>query len=196
MKHIGMAFLGILVTVGVFALGLYSPYNIDVETEHSTYGSPDVLVSCYDPSCIDAANSWKIETARRFHNSVLVCCHGGYATLEGGWVGAVNLASDKPMESIAEVVKQNTKLYPGRTIVLLCCNTWSEELHGFPGVYYARSCVWMYPDRATQSSDPNLMMLKFKEGGFAFAMPKIDQPSRWELYPDYVGNIYEFVEAR
>jgi hypothetical protein len=82
--------------------------------------------------------------------------------------------------------------YPGRTVVLLACNTGHLKL-GIPGVYYAKSSVWCVPDRNVA----DFIELQFHRLGIFDRKAQVvfvPRPkSRWQVEPDLVGNIFEFV---
>lgn len=152
---------------------------------------PAVIVEVLDPSLQPYADKWQKEIGRRFDNAVGLLFHGG-DFVRGQWIGGTTPGIHH-VEPIQDVVKRFQKLYPGRTIVLLACNTGHLDL-GIPGVYYAKSSVWCVPDRQVQQGDPESRATLDEDG------PSEDQettpiqaPPRSEIDPDVVGNIFEFV---
>jgi hypothetical protein len=167
----------------------------------------DVVMEVLDPSLEVFAPMWQKEIGRRFPNAVGVLCHG-VEFVNGQWiVSAKAYGRDLTAQ---DIVRFEQAHYPGRTIVLLCCNPGHLKL-GIPGVYHADDSVWCVPDR---SLTPEM----FREANQKLAQctPRcpcahrasattrptaeldsddvIAQPSRWETDPGVAGNIYEFIE--
>lgn len=177
-------------------------------------GSPTVIMEVQDPSLAPYAAAWQREIGRRFPNAVGVLCHGGMF-IDGQWItSARNMQRLTLATRVAEYEKER---YPGRTIVMLCCNPGHLDL-GVSGVYFARDNVWCVPDKDYNPADAD---------GFATLCqaqhPPFSQPVRplipttrpvvkiplipiapfredsftvlrSDLYPGGVGNIFEFVK--
>lgn len=145
---------------------------------------PAVVVDVLDPSLEGFAPAWHDEISRRFPiNTVGVLCHGG-EFIDGEWI-ALESRMPEHLIRVTDLVAKEQAKFPGRTIVLLCCNPGHIELHA-SNVFYAQSSVWCVPDRAT-GDDPVSNHMKL---GFEFV-----SQTRWQADPDVVGNIFEFVEA-
>lgn len=134
---------------------------------------PRVIMETFDPTLFQYEDAWKNEIGRRFDHAVGILVHGG-DFVQGEWIVG---ASDQPwahVRLVSELVERVQKEYPDRTVVLLACNPGHLHL-GIRGVYYSSSNVWCVPDRAVNGD--------MGPQGY----------TRWELIPDTVGNIYEFV---
>lgn len=140
---------------------------------------PDVIMVTLDPSLTRFEEAWRVEIGRKFHNAVAILVHGG-DFLPGEWIVGSQPGSGH-VELATDVVKRVQAQYPGRTVILLACNPGHIKL-GIPGVYYATSSVWCIPDR--NITDENAESRDAQE---------ILGPSRWQMAPDVLGNIYEFV---
>lgn len=89
----------------------------------------------------NTARLWQREAARRFVNPVVVICHG--AELNGSWYAFPDAPMrPMPVEAMAQTVHA---IYPGRPVVLICCNARGCTLH-VKGVWYAKDIVWCIPD--------------------------------------------------
>jgi len=89
------------------------------------------------------------------------------------------------------VVLHYQAMFPGRTVVLLACNTGHLKL-GIPGVYYAHSSVWCVPDRAYVPGNPDDNLMLRDTASWLFPSLADVEKTRWERDPDVVGNIWEF----
>lgn len=158
---------------------------------------PGVVVDVMDPSLDQFANDWRVEIARRFPtNTVGVLCHGG-TFLDNQWVCLAHPNSNHPFELVDDLVKEEQARYPGRTIVLLCCNPAHLQYLGHPGVFYASGSVWCVPDRSNVDTNPfSLATLSAVVSPFDL-LP--DSPARVVnrsvSEPTVVGNIFEFNES-
>lgn len=136
-------------------------------------GRVDVIVLSHEMDG-SAVEEWKAEALRRFEDPVIVLCHGGPMIGSDQWSIYPDAPSaPMPVETLARLLRT---AFPGRPIVLMSCNALGSELHGLPGVYYAKHEVWIHPDQPG-SDDPS-----YRE--------------RDEAEPQVVGSIFEFVEAR
>jgi phenolic acid decarboxylase len=155
---------------------------------------PRVIMEVLDPSLEQFSTMWRDEIGRRFDNAVGVLCHGG-DFVPGEWVAGT---SDQPwahVSKMTEVVKKYQLRHPTRTVVLVACNTGHLKL-GVPGVYYAASSVWCVPDRALTAGDFAHSMPRKLDDIEDFIKdllkPSANTPTRWQIDPDCVGNIFEF----
>ncbi len=183
-------------------------------SEAPTVGQPQVVSIVLDPSLQQYEPAWKAEVGRRFSNAVIVMVHGD--DMAGMWFASPPWGQ----MLIEDVVDMAAKLYPDRTIVVLSCNTGHFTLHR-KGVYYAKSSIWLVPDRAITVDDAQaaregrrtlndalvpttipatqpttkpspLSIIPFNFPSFPM-FPKRDVTMRWQDDPDAVGNVYEFV---
>jgi len=149
---------------------------------------PGVIMAVQDDSLEQYAPLWQKEIARRFPTKTVgILCHGG-DFIEGQFV--VKVANgDHSIMTAQDLVHHYQKLYPGYQLVLLACNTHALKL-GIPGVYYSHSETWCAPDRAIEENPENefLTLDKKLDGDTS-----VSHKSRWELYPNVTGNIYEMV---
>jgi hypothetical protein len=152
-----------------------------------------------DPSLEVYAPMWRDEIARRFDNAVGVLVHGG-DFVAGSWIAGVSFVPGH-VTPMREVVERTQKAHPGRTVVLLACNTGNVKL-GIPGVYYSTSSTWCVPDRAITPEMYGLPIIKAtltpQDEDEASVIPFITifaepEPTRWELHPDFCGNVWELV---
>ena len=143
---------------------------------------PHVVMDVLDPSLDDTGPAWEQEVGRRFSNAVVAVCHGGDVTFDGKHWLCQPWGGPGGLEPIEWLIDREQHLFPGRTLVILCCNPHHDVIHGHANVFYATGSVWCVPDRAA-----------------------IDAPAPANRYtldgrstndPDNVGNIFEFVEAR
>lgn len=116
------------------------------------------------------AQLWEPEVARRYPGAVMLVCHG--SDTNGDWymhpdVDHGATGEDAPARLVKEEVLKAQIRFPGRMIVLICCNPGGYDLD-LPLVAYAKSSVWVIPDRN--------MLPRVREN------------------PEYVGNIFEFTE--
>lgn len=153
---------------------------------------PDVIMDVLDPSLDIYAAEWQKEIGRRFHNAVGVLAHGG--ELETGrWI-CLDGQTPVHLDLVADLAAREQAKYPGRTIVMLCCNPGHIAIHNLPGVYYATSSVWCEPDRdVPMQADTNC--LRTLNDPPAFEPIVGNSVVRSDIEPDDVGNIFEFVEA-
>jgi hypothetical protein len=151
-----------------------------------TQEAPSVIVEVEDPSLEQFATRWRAEVARRFPNAVVALCHGG-TFVEGQWITGVR-NFNMPTMPIPTLIAHLQKEYPGRPVVLLCCNPSHITLHGYPDVWYAADSVWCVPDRSTMQADVNVLRSLDDLVG--------SPEDRWAANPGVVGSIFEFVEAR
>jgi hypothetical protein len=145
---------------------------------------PTVRVEVLDPTLQRFAEPWRAEVSRRFPDALVILVHGG-DFVEGQWL--CSSRSYNHYTLVTEVLRHYRELYPARTLVFLGCNTGSIRLHGLPNTFYALASVWCQPDRAV-GDDLKDALLTFDSG----LDPAL---SRWAESPDYVGNVWELVEA-
>lgn len=150
---------------------------------------PDVIMRVLDPSLEQYSVMWQNEIGRRVHHALGIIVHGG-DFVQGQWiVGTNEYASGEHVKTAQEVVTYYQNLYPDRTIVLISCNTGHVPL-GIPGVYYAKASIWCVPDRnVTDPAVASKLLDKIK----LYTVGEAQLSSRWETYPEVVGNIFEFV---
>jgi hypothetical protein len=162
------------------------------ETSPSTRVQPPVIVECLDRSIEPYAEMWRVETARRFDNAVVIICHGG--DFEAGrFIVGAGLQPWKHVSTAAEVVRHFQTLYPTRTLVLVACNPGHLKLR-IPGVYYALNNVWVYPDRDIQRAEAAGEVLATWTSDWKHLLEGDSTRSRSEVSPDFVGSIFEFVK--
>jgi hypothetical protein len=142
--------------------------------------TPGVIMEVLDPSLDQFAVAWQREVARRFPSAVAILAHGGDLE-QGRWIVKSN---DKHLETADDVAARYQKLYPGRVIVLLCCNPGHIKLH-VAGVYHFSSSVWCVPDRDTGKNELSEQI--DLDGKHATS----EVESRWAGSPEDSGNIYE-----
>ena len=101
-----------------------------------------------DDTLSQFAPAWTTEVERRFPGSLVILTHG--STLVAGHWFILTASSDPQVQGtdVDELLNREAALYPGRAIILLCCNEASYALHGHPNVFYSPSTVWCIPDRA------------------------------------------------
>lgn len=160
------------------SLGITTVFSfmLDRAIHTTTYaGHPAVIVDVKDESLVEYAPAWQREIARRFPNAVAILCHGG-TIIEGQWLAKTDW---KYCQLVSDVVKAEQVKYPGRTVVILCCDGDHIQLHGLPNVYQALNYVYCVPDRAVPAAEGNDSRLTL-DGTRADA-------------DDAVGNIFEFV---
>jgi len=140
-----------------------------------------VVMEVLDPSLARFAPLWQKEIARRFPYAVGVLCHGGNFVGDQWIVSATSYGRNLTAQDIANYEKAR---YPGRVIVMLCCNPGHLDL-GISGVYFATDSVWCVPDRALAE---NL------EAGDRLLDSGLEPPlNRWDENPGVVGNVYEMI---
>jgi hypothetical protein len=142
-----------------------------------------------DASLQDSALAWQTEVHRRFSSAVVILCHGG-AIVKDQWIIQDAPGDTYPCEPTDKVISDERAEYPDRTIVLLACNTGNFVLHGFPNVFYATSEVWTEPDRSTSVASADCFTTT---SGHHYQRKAFT--NRSETYPDFVGNVWEFIEA-
>lgn len=142
----------LFVLAAVFLVGVASFIGVGVFTDQPNgkigrTAQPAVVVDVLDPTLEGFAPAWHDEIARRFPtNTVGVLCHGG-EFIDGEWI-ALESRMPEHLIRVTDLVAKERAKFPGRTIVLLCCNPGHIELHA-SNVFYAQSSVWCIPDRAT-----------------------------------------------
>lgn len=205
MRRIKLLDLVLIVITVALALAVFV-VHVPVHTPTS-----GVVMEVLDPSLQVFAPMWQKEIARRFPDAVGVLCHGG-EFVDGQWiVSAKAYGRDLTAQDIARFAQAH---YPGRVIVLLCCNPGHLKL-GIPGVYHADDSVWCVPDRALtpemfREANQKLAQCTPRcpcaHGAPASTRPSEDgpdsddviqpaQPPRWDTDPGVAGNIYEFIEG-
>lgn len=189
-----LTFLGLGCVAVVLALGVL--FSTSTTSTVARTDQPGVIMDVFDPSLAGYAPMWQKEIGRRFPHAVGVLCHGG-ELLEGEWI---TLDAEAPVhfDLVTTLIAREQAKYPGREIVVLCCNPGHIAIHNFPGVYYSPSSVWCVPDRsyADLSSSPDRMkMLDLFHWGGKKSESKM-AINRWSLDPDATGNIFEFIEAK
>jgi hypothetical protein len=176
----------------MIGLGMTFGCNIDHRTTNAVHmeAQPHVIVETLDPTLVRYAPLWEKEIGRRFDNAVGILVHGG-DFVRGQWIAGTEMQNGH-VESMQDVVRRFQKLYPDRTIVLLACNTGHLALN-IPGVYYAKSSVWCVPDRDTASPTVAADEMMLKTDGDSAESDGPETVDRWDIDPDAVGSIYEFV---
>jgi hypothetical protein len=158
-------------------------------------GSPAVIVEVADPSLVPYALMWQREIARRFPNAVGILVHGG-DVVEGQWIVGTSYSPWRHSMLVSDLVRHYQRLHPDRTIVLLTCNPGHIRLR-IPGVYYATSDVWCVPDRELTeemfTSGVDLCAVSAQFIPFPVPVPSRPRPTRAQLKPDNVGNVFEFI---
>lgn len=172
-----------------------------------------VYIDVQDASLWVFAPMWRDEIARRFPNAIGILCHGG-DEVEGEWTTSANAYFHAV--PVTKLVERDQRLYPGRPIVILACNTGHLRLNLGPNVYYSLSSVWCIPDRALKPGDlgadlalgPTTMPTTAPtliDSPWDTLLPPVHTllpkliivppppPTRWQRHPDWVGNIFEFV---
>jgi hypothetical protein len=143
-------------------------------TTTPTYHGLTVIQHAYGEDVDESIVAWRIEVTRRFSNAVIIMGHGG--TLPNGEWGLLLMDKHNAFIPMKDEVARVQALYPGRVVVLVCCNPDGLLLH-MPNVYHAVDSVWFDTDKSLPNLKPE------------------DQPEanegRKDL-PGYVGNIYEF----
>lgn len=161
-----------------------------------------VDVESQDVSLDRFVEDWRLEVGRRFPNAYVVLAHGGNE-MDGVWTSSAQ--SFRHFATVRELAERARRLHPGRPIVLVCCNPGHLPLH-LPGVWHASSNVWLEPDRAvidatmsaTLDSPTNVVPIPLPPLPFFPGLPFLQHPPeeplhlRWDVHPDYVGNIFEF----
>ena len=195
MKRYGFAILVVvlvLIGAGFTALGIH-----DDEPLARTQSDPRVIIETLDPTLAHYAPLWRDEIGRRFDNAVGILCHGG-DFVAGEWVLGTSYAPHDHVTPVREIVEHYRKRHPGRTVVLLACNTGHVKL-GIPGVWYFKNSVWCVPDRAlTPEMFTNGMAhQKLREeadcGPIIIVQEPAPLPSRWSVDPDANGTVFEAV---
>lgn len=156
---------------------------------------PEVIIETLYPGLEVFAPMWQKEINRRFHNAVGILVHGGDFE-DNRWIVGSALQPQQHVSTAVDIVRHFQDKYPGRTIVLLACNTGHLKL-GIRGVFYAQSSVWCVPDRAIdlpevtpfQANQTLIFGLKAKAKADRIALLS----NRWDTAPEVVGNIFEFV---
>lgn len=103
--------------------------------------SPPSVTLVWSHDLAFGAQDWRNEVDHRFGDrAVIVVCHGRG---DSEW----QFVPDPPKkpESVQAMSARLRQMYPGRPIVLITCNPGGFELHGLPGVYYARRDVLVPP---------------------------------------------------
>jgi hypothetical protein len=170
-------------------------------------GQPPVIMETLDPALLQFEAMWRDEIGRRFPNAVGVLVHGN-DFVEGQWVVGSHARLRRHVTPAREIVAKYRAKYPGRTLVLLACNTGHLNLEGVGrGVFYFKSSVWCVPDRALTPDMAPYAFAKIVEpnaeheaAGTSFIPSVIvtvaeRSRTRWESDPDTNGNIFEAVEA-
>ena len=202
----------LLVALGLAGLTFLPPLD------HRT---PAVTVEVMDPSLQGYAEAWRAEVSRRFPDAVVILAHGGNFAGDQ-WICSALMFGR--YSTVQDAVRFEQARYPGRTIVVLCCNPGHLKL-GIPGVFYSNDSVWCVPDRAAQSDGPeDSRLLQATRPTTAPATQPATQPAgppappappappvivthetlkyvfiptpktRWEESPAVVGNVFELVE--
>jgi hypothetical protein len=209
MKQLAGLIALVVVSIVVIRIGLASIINHGspqpepqdwtfIQPLPSQPSQPPVIMEVLDPSLEQYAPMWRDEIGRRFSNAVGVLVHGGDFE-DNRWIVGSHRQPWKHVTEITTVVREIQAKYPGRTIVVLACNTGHLHL-GVPGVYYATSSVWCVPDRAItpEMFASGLATEKLRdpdEDPDPVYVPVVvrPEPSRWQQDPEVVGNIWEFI---
>lgn len=163
-------------------------------TPIAVVNQPGVIMDVLDPSLEPFAVAWQTEVARRFPtNTVVVLAHGG-SVVDNQWLCLAHPYSTHSIELMDDVVKDEQSRYPGRRIVLLCCNPSHLEFHNHPGVFYASGSVWCVPDRAVSDNGLDAFKTLSRIVGVNELFPTTGL-NRSASEPDNCGSIFEFNEA-
>jgi len=158
-------------------------------------GNPQCIMDVREIDLLPYGPAWKIEVARRFPNSVALLAHGG-GPVKNEWLVADNPDGVGPTaDTVQTLIRNEQAEYPGRTVVLLCCNPAHYVLHGFPNVFYSTNECWCVPDRAV-SLDDYIDSLKLIDFVPNFVLPTIHHDNRSVADPDVTGNVFELIEAK
>lgn len=201
MRSVIMVFASLLAAIGI-AISLSGP-SITART-------PSVTVEVMDPSLTLYADAWRAEVARRFPDAVVILAHGGNFAGDQ-WICSALMFGR--YSTVQDAVHFEQARYPGRTIVVLCCNPGHLKL-GIPGVYYANDSVWCIPDREATSNGPeDRIKLQNTQPSTRPTTAPATQPAtpapvvithevikyistprpktRWEEDPTIVGSVFE-----
>lgn len=178
----------VLLAISMFLVALLIEVNYKSAAPSAR---PNVVMETLDPSLEPYEAMWEREISRRFDNAVGILVHGG-DFVEGQWIVGSHVQPWRHVTPIQEIVRNVQKKYPGRTVVVLACNTGHLKL-GIPGVYYAHSSVWCVPDRELRPEMFQAAVARQTLGSILIIPSRpLHQSTRWEEMPDLVGNIFEF----
>jgi hypothetical protein len=187
--------------VAIASLCLLISIAVAVEIGHQQkprveIDQPSVVIEVLDPSLAWCAPKWQREIGRRFPNAVGVLVHGG-DVVAGQWVVGAGFGGHAT--PVNEIIERYRQRHPTKTIVLLACNTGHVRLTGHPNTYYFRASVYCIPDRELAPAElPTNSMRTLsglpRVGWFEFEAPE-KQKTRWELWPEVNGNVFEAVSA-
>lgn len=161
--------------------------------QYESSNNPRVVVQCLDQSLIPYADLWKNEATRRFDSAVVIECHGG-SIEDGKWVMKAGWQPWEKLVPVETVIARYRALYPNRELILISCNPDHIVLHGYPHVWYAKSSIWVIPDRALT---PAMMRNGEDRLRWDSGFDPVDaSKSRSDLDPDVVGSVFELIEAK
>lgn len=101
---------------------------------------PTASTICLDPAFSKGLKLWEREAVKRFYQPILVGAHG----IEDGGTTWRMRPPNGPEMQVEHVAYLLTKLYPGRPIILICCNPDGVKPK-IQNVWYAHENVWMEP---------------------------------------------------
>jgi hypothetical protein len=203
---------GMKIATIIFTMFVLVVVLVNLAPEHrpatTVAGQPPVIMETLDPALLQFEAMWRDEIGRRFPNAVGVLVHGN-DFVEGQWVVGSHARLRRHVTPAREIVAKYRAKYPGRTLVLLACNTGHLNLDGVGrGVFYFKSSVWCVPDRALTPDMAPYAFAKIVEpnaehdgAGVTSFIPSVivtvaeRSRTRWESDPDTNGNIFEAVEA-
>jgi len=121
------------------------------------------------PDLVDGAQMWRRDVAKEYPNALIIAVHGGVDPKTGEWYAYPTLGDPLPVDVL---VKLNQLYYPGRHIVLICCNPEHIPLTDVHNVTYAPADIWVWPDDAV---GPLAVLRDFSK-------------------PSYVGRMNQFID--
>lgn len=153
---------GIIIALLTVAGGAYK--LAPIPAQHHWHGL-ETLSLTSDPTLEGAEHMWEEEVARRFPDALVVFGHGG--DIIGEWA----IETPDGPKKLKDVAMSLTALYPDREIVFVSCNP-GHYVINIPHVHTANANVWIVPDK------------------YYIGSPFL--PTRSQLFPEAVGNIFEF----
>lgn len=189
MRRLAIFLVAVLIVGGIVGVSI-----VPTAPKVVHQAQPGVIVEVLDPALEPFAEMWRLEASRRFTNACVLLAHGG-DFVAGNWIIGAGYAPHAHVTPVQDVVRYYQRVHPTRTIVLVSCNPGDIKL-GIPNVYYARSNVWLVPDRAMTSEMTGSERRTFSDGsaGMTPKVVPVERPlTRWQEHSDFVGSIFEFV---
>lgn len=103
----------------------------------------DVRLVVYGEHHNNSIQYWEREAKSYFDEDVVMIVGHGGLNDKGVWI--IQNQIDGSEEPVEYAVFRARRDFPGRRIILICCNEAGVTLN-FPGVSYAKENVWFYPD--------------------------------------------------